>query len=155
MEQIFSSDPSKQLNVFGSDPLKASKEFVAGLPNKPVVMYETIEDRVACKDPQFVDIYIFTPPCQSFSLSGKLAGLKDHKRQPAKLLSTAVQYVHKCKPTIVVMENVKNIMSKPFKPVVKGIEKSFQQAGYCTYTTVLNAKDFHCPQHRERFLCIL
>ena len=47
------------------------------------------------------------------------------------------------------MENVKNLVSKKFKPQFDEWLKYLEGLGYSSYYEVLNAKDYGVPQNRE------
>ena len=52
------------------------------------------------------------------------------------------------------MENVKNLVSKKFKPGFEEWLQSLEELGYTNYWQVLNAKDYGVPQNRERVFCV-
>src|SRR5699024_4719646 len=58
------------------------------------------------------------------------------------------------KPKYLLMENVKNLVSKKFKPHFEDWLKYLETLGYTTYWEVLNAKDYGVPQNRERVFAV-
>lgn len=54
------------------------------------------------------------------------------------------------RPSYSIIENVKNLTSKRFKPQFDSILRDLLDLGYNNYYQVLNAKDFGIPQNRER-----
>lgn len=52
------------------------------------------------------------------------------------------------------MENVKNLLSKKFKPLFDEWCKYLEDLGYKNFYKVLNAKDYGIPQNRERVFMI-
>ena len=52
------------------------------------------------------------------------------------------------------LENVKNLVGKKFKPQFDEWVAWFDELGYNTYWKVLNAKDYGVPQNRERVFAI-
>jgi len=113
-----------------------------------------------------LDIYMTSPPCQAFSLSGKRLG-KDDKR--GILFFNSHEFITKNKPRFFIFENVKGLLSddggNTFQewinllggksvnglPVIFPYEDSVQ---YHIYWKVLNAKEHGVPQNRERVFII-
>ena len=91
-------------------------------------------------------------PCQPFSISGKKLGFQDTRGTLFFEVARIVQY-HK--PKVIIMENVKNIMSHDKERTVKVIQNTLQELGYDVYIKILNASDYGVPQKRERafFVC--
>ncbi len=92
-------------------------------------------------------------PCQSFSISGKHKGLKDSR---GRLFYEIIRIAKHHKPTIILLENVKNILTVDNGKVVNIIESHLTKLGYRLYRSTLNASSFGIPQNRERvyFVCI-
>lgn len=57
-------------------------------------------------------------------------------------------------PTILLMENVKNLVGKKFKSQFDAWVKYLDSIGYNTYWKVLNSKHYGIPQNRERCFAI-
>jgi len=113
-----------------------------------------------------LDIYMTSPPCQSFSLAGKRLG-KDDKR--GVLFFNSHEFIQVNKPRYFIFENVKGLLSddngKTFSewvamlggksvngnPVLFPYEDSVP---YHLYWKVLNAKEHGIPQNRERVFLI-
>ena len=57
-------------------------------------------------------------------------------------------------PKYSIIENVKNLTSKRFKPQFDAILKDLSDLGYTNYWQVLNAKDYGIPQNRERVFIV-
>lgn len=113
-----------------------------------------------------LDLYVTSPPCQSFSLAGKRLG-KDDKR--GILFFNSHEFITKNEPRYFIFENVKGLLSddggKTFSEwlhllggkSVNGMPIVFPYDGavpYHVYWKVLNAKDFGVPQNRERVFII-
>ncbi|GLT02141.1 cytosine-specific methyltransferase [Sphingobium jiangsuense] len=94
-----------------------------------------------------VDCLFGGPPCQGFSVAGKMA-LDDPRSQLVKSFLRAVEVV---KPRAFVMENVKALgtLSK-FKQVRDELRAYADRLGYDTELVIFNAKNFGVPQARER-----
>lgn len=113
-----------------------------------------------------LDIYMTSPPCQSFSLAGKRLGKNDKR---GILFFNSHEFIVKNKPRYFIFENVKGLLSddggKTFSEwlhllggkSVNGMPIVFPYDGavpYHVYWKVLNAKDFGVPQNRERVFII-
>ena len=94
-----------------------------------------------------VDVVIGGPPCQGFSVAGKM-DLNDPRSRHVWNFLDVVQEV---KPKAFVMENVKALgtLSK-WEPLRKLLLEKFRNLGYMTNFMVLNSSDFNVPQSRER-----
>lgn len=98
-----------------------------------------------------IDLVIGGPPCQGFSVAGKMD--KDDPR--SKLVFTYCSAVENLSPKAFIMENVKSLASlSKFQDVRDEIFKRMNNAGYQVSMQVLNAKDFGVPQSRERVFFI-
>jgi DNA-cytosine methyltransferase len=113
-----------------------------------------------------LDLAMFSPPCQAFSLAGKRKG-EDDKR--GILFYNSHEFIVKNKPRYFIIENVKGLLSddsgKTFQrwidylagksvngnPVIFPHEEA---APYHVYYQVLNAKHYGVPQNRERIFII-
>jgi len=134
------------------------------------------------KLPDF-DLYTFGSPCQDFSVAGKQKGstwtcndcnseynpLDVHyskrntcpecnseniSKTRSSLVVEALRIIKYKKPKYLLMENVKGLVGKQFKPSFDKIIAELQEYGYNTYWKVLNAKDYGIPQNRERVFVI-
>lgn len=92
-------------------------------------------------------------PCQPFSISGKMDGMTI---QNGRLFYEIIRIAQYHKPIILLLENVKNILSIDNGDVIKTIEQKIDEIGYKMHKHVLNASFFGVPQARERvyFVCI-
>ena len=92
-------------------------------------------------------------PCQPFSISGKQLGLKDSRGQ---LFHEIVKIARHHKPRILLLENVRNILTVNDGKVIKIIKSQLDKAGYKVFYNTLNASLFGVPQKRERvyFVCL-
>lgn len=113
-----------------------------------------------------LDIAMFSPPCQAFSLAGKRKGEDDDR---GVLFYNSHEFIQKNKPRYFIFENVKGLLSddagKTFQrwvdllggKSVNGNPVIFPHEGstpYHIYYQVLNAKHFGVPQNRERIFII-
>lgn len=113
-----------------------------------------------------LDIFMTSPPCQSFSLAGKRKG-EDSKN--GVLFYNSHEFIVKNNPRYFIFENVKGLLSddggKTFQkwidylggksvngnPVIFPHEESVP---YHVYYQVMNAKHYGVPQNRERIFII-
>jgi len=86
-------------------------------------------------------------PCQSFSISGNRGGVSDPR---GRLFYEIVNIAKHHKPYILLLENVKNILTIDNGAAIKTIEEKFGEIGYDLHKHVLNASFFGVPQSRER-----
>jgi DNA (cytosine-5)-methyltransferase 1 len=86
-------------------------------------------------------------PCQSFSISGKQGGVLDPR---GRLFYDILRIAKYHQPYILILENVKNILSVNKGSVIKIIEHELDKIGYDLYKHILNASNFGIPQSRER-----
>lgn len=105
------------------------------------------------KENEEIDVIVGGPPCQGFSLAGRR-----NRGDPRNgLFRYFVSMVSKLEPKIVVMENVKGILSMKTardEPVMRVIEDEFDEMGYKISHKILNAADYGVPQFRERVFII-
>ena len=98
-----------------------------------------------------VDVVFGGPPCQGFSVAGKM----DPDDPRSKLIFSFCSVVESVQPKSFVMENVKSLGTlAKFEEVRNALISRFQKAGYTVTIHVLNAKDFGVPQARERVFFI-
>lgn len=92
-------------------------------------------------------------PCQSFSISGKQGGLQDNR---GRLFYEVVRIANYHQPYILLLENVKNLLTVDNGNVFKTIEKKLDEIGYRIDYSTLNASHYGVPQSRERvyFACV-
>lgn len=99
--------------------------------------------------------------CQDISCSGKQKGLLDENGNQTRsgLLFDVLRLLKVAKqnnelPEIAIAENVKNLVSKKFKPDFEKLLQVLDSLGYNNYWQVLNAKDYGIPQNRERVFVV-
>lgn len=91
------------------------------------------------------DMLVYSPPCQSFSISGKMQGLEDLR---GTLFFNALEVIKDKTPKYCIMENV-DMLAQKFKPDFDVMCESIESLGYNNYWKIINAKDF-LPQNRNR-----
>lgn len=91
------------------------------------------------------DLLVYSPPCQSFSISGKMQGLEDMR---GTLFYNALEIIKDKKPKYCIMENVDNLATK-FHKDFEDMRNAIKLLGYNNYYKIINAKNF-IPQNRNR-----
>lgn len=91
------------------------------------------------------DLLVYSPPCISFSIAGKMKGLEDMR---GTLFYNALEVIRDKKPKYCVMENVDKLATK-FSKDFEDMRDALEMLGYNNYWKIINAKDF-IPQNRNR-----
>ena len=109
-----------------------------------------------------IDIIIGGPPCQAYSVAGRVRdenGMHDDYRN--YLFEHYINIVNRYKPKMFIFENVPGILSAKPKGVdiVSEITKSFKKIGYSISNilkeiAVINALDYGVPQNRKRVIIL-
>lgn len=103
------------------------------------------------------DLWTYSFPCQDISVAGKGAGIKEGTRsgllfEVERLLNVANE--DGTLPKYLLLENVKNLVSKRFISDFNRWLEFLESLGYTNYWQILNAKDYGIPQNRERVFCV-
>lgn len=99
------------------------------------------------------DLFTYSFPCQDISVAGKTRGIIEGETRSG-LLYECKRIIEHCKPKYLLLENVKNLVGKRFKPQFDEWLKYLESLGYTSYWKVLNAKDYGVPQNRERVFVV-
>lgn len=99
------------------------------------------------------DLFTYSFPCQDISVAGATKGIERGKTRSG-LLYECERIIEHCKPKYLLMENVKNLVGKKFKPQFDEWLRYLENLGYTNYWQVLNAKDYGIPQNRERVFVV-
>lgn len=86
-------------------------------------------------------------------MAGKQEGMIRGKTRSG-LLYECERIIEHCRPKYLLLENVKNLVGKKFKPQFDEWLKYLEGLGYTSYWSVLNAKDYGVPQNRERVFVV-
>ena len=100
------------------------------------------------------DFLTYSFPCTDISTAGQQKGLAEGSGTRSSLLWECRKAIEAKRPKYLLMENVKNLVSKKFTPYLKEWLRFLEGQGYSNYTKVLNAKDFGVPQNRERVFMV-
>ena len=97
-----------------------------------------------------IDAVIGGPPCKGFSMAGE----RDPDDPRNSLFEEYIRIVSELEPRVVVMENVKGILSMKDGAYVERILEELRNLGYTVKHRVLNAADYGVPETRERVIWI-
>jgi DNA (cytosine-5)-methyltransferase 1 len=95
-----------------------------------------------------IDVVVGGPPCQGFSNANRWQSEKNDPRN--KLFFEYLRFVRVLKPKVVVIENVRGMLSKNNGYAQRRIIELITDLGYVVSSSVLNASDFGVPQNRFR-----
>lgn len=98
-----------------------------------------------------VDVVIGGPPCQGFSVAGKM----DPNDPRSKQVWEFFRVVEELEPAAFVMENVKSLATNSrWAGTIEALEAKGEALGYKCRVMVLNAADYGVPQMRERMFLV-
>lgn len=99
-----------------------------------------------------VDLLTGGVPCQAYSQAGERKGLEDPRGQ---LIVEFNRLVNECEPRVLMVENVKGLLTHNGGSTLESVLKLFANEGrYTVHHQVLNAKDYDVPQKRERVFIV-
>ena len=110
---------------------------------------------------QKVNIIIGGPPCQAYSLAGRIRdtnGMKDDYRN--YLFESYLKVVSKYKPNFFIFENVQGMLSASpdGTPIIDKVKQSFEDSGYAVISnfkeTMYDLTEFGIPQNRKRLIIL-
>lgn len=108
-----------------------------------------------------IDVVIGGPPCQAYSLAGRIRdphGMKDDYRN--YLFESYIRILNHFQPSFFIFENVMGMLSAApdGTPIVSKIKEAFDKAGYEVIENFKNAvfevADYGIPQHRKRVIIL-
>lgn len=97
-----------------------------------------------------VDLLAGGVPCPPFSIAGKQLGADDER----DLFPEMLRLVEEIQPKVVMIENVRGLLSPSFDMYRNAIMTKLRQLGYTAHIKLLNASDFGVPQLRPRVIII-
>lgn len=99
-----------------------------------------------------VDVLVGGFPCQPFSIAGYRKGFEDER---GNHFFRIIQYVKVHNPKVILLENVRNLISHDGGNTLKVIKETLENFNYNVKYKVLNTKDLtNIPQNRERIFII-
>ena len=138
--------------------IQRTEELINGFDDTEYGKHEGLEALIGN---QTVDAIVGGPPCQAYSLAGRIRdahGMREDYRN--YLFESYIKIVKHFKPKFFVFENVIGILSAApdGTPIVKRIHDAFLSAGYKVVEdfkdTLFEVADFGIPQHRRRVIII-
>ncbi len=97
------------------------------------------------------DLIVGGFPCQSFSIAGKRGGFADTR---GTLFFEIARIIRKKQPRLLLLENVKGLLSHDKGRTFTTIVSTLDELGYDIQWQVLNSKNFGVPQNRERVFIV-
>lgn len=140
--------------------IQREKELFEGWNNDPVYGSNRGLDYYV-KKAGGIDIIIGGPPCQAYSVAGRVRdehGMEDDYRN--FLFEHYLSIVNRYKPDLFIFENVPGILSAAphGMKVSKIIPKDFAKIGYVItdnlHQAIVNAADYCVPQNRKRVILL-
>jgi len=96
-----------------------------------------------------VDVLLASFPCRGVSTQGKQEGKKNKK---TALVSYLYPIIEKTEPKFILLENVKNLLSKQMKGLYDEIVESIEKLGYICYTETKDSSEYGTSQQRVRVI---
>lgn len=100
------------------------------------------------------DIFTYSFPCQDISVSGLQRGFREGSGTRSSLLWECRRAIGEKRPEWLIMENVKNLVSKKNMPLFREWLRYLEGEGYKNYVKVIDGSEMGVPQHRERVFCV-
>lgn len=102
------------------------------------------------------DVLIGGFPCQPFSMMGHEKGFEDTRGtlffRIAEIISYQIE--HNRAPKVIVLENVRRLLTHDNKNTFKTIKRTLENLGYKVFYEVLNSADYGVPQVRNRLFIV-
>lgn len=112
--------------------------------------------KITDKD-KYVYIMTWSFPCQDISLSGFQASLEEGSGTRSSLAFEVIRILEELgenRPQILLMENVKNLLSKAHKRHFLKLCDYLRKMGYSNHYQVMDSAQYGIPQHRERVFMV-
>lgn len=100
------------------------------------------------------DLFTYSTPCQDISTAGQQRGIAEGSGTRSSILWECKRAITIKQPKVLLMENVKALVGKRFKPYFDKWLEFLSSQGYSNYWQVMNAKNYEIPQNRERVFCV-
>lgn len=99
------------------------------------------------------DVLIGGFPCQPFSMMGHQLGFEDERGTLFFTIQKIIE-MHENKPKILVLENVKNLLTHDKGATFKKMKTILEEIGYVVHAEVLDTKNYGLPQTRRRVFVV-
>lgn len=138
--------------VFANDIMKEAVETYCANRTSNVMIRGDLRGMLEKLDAfQGVDLVFGGPPCQGFSVAGKM----DPTDERSQLIFTFLDVVEKVRPQAFVMENVKSLGTlEKWEPIRTKYLRRARQLGYDCIPFFLDATEYGVPQKRQRVFFI-
>lgn len=118
-----------------------------------------VDKDITSLDPKEIpkmDILIGGFPCQPFSMMGKEKGFEDTRGTLFFNILNIIDYhiKYKQKPKVIVLENVRRLLTHDKGNTFDVIKNKLEDFGYTVFYKVLNSADFGVPQTRNRIFIV-
>lgn len=146
-ENVFANEYDKQI----------AKTYKANFPNNKLIVddIKNIDNEkiVEMLNGRSIDVVIGGPPCQGFSIAGKIGRsfIEDERNY---LFKEFVRFVEVIKPKVFVMENVARMASHNKGKTINEIRDEFEKLGYYVDYQILQAANYNVPQRRSRVFVV-
>lgn len=100
------------------------------------------------------DLFTYSFPCTDISNAGAMKGLSEDSGTRSSLLWECRRAIEVKRPKYLIMENVKNLVSKKFLPDLQRWLDELDAYGYTSHMQVLDAADYGVPQSRKRVFVV-
>lgn len=132
----------------------ATDTFKLNFPKAEVLCTDisTITNATIKKLYSGVDVIIGGPPCQGFSTANRHQKEMDDPRN--KLFFQYIRFVEVLKPKVVLIENVRGILTRDNGYAKERITTLLKEQGYELNMQVLDASEYGVPQNRKRAIIV-
>lgn len=144
---------SAGINVLCANELNrdACDTYAANHPGVNLIRGDLTQHMDELKKYEGVDLVFGGPPCQGFSVAGKM----NPNDERSQLIWRFLDVVEMLRPKAFVMENVKALATlEKWGPVRQRYMQRVSDMGYNCHYRVLNASDYGVPQNRERVIFV-
>lgn len=144
---------SAGINVLCANELNrdACDTYAANHPGVNLIRGDLTLHMDELKKYEGVDLVFGGPPCQGFSVAGKM----DPNDERSQLIWRFLDVVEMLHPKAFVMENVKALATlEKWESVRQRYMQRVSDMGYKCHYRVLNASDYGVPQNRERVIFV-
>lgn len=113
---------------------------------------EKVTDEEIINDYQGVDVIVGGPPCQGFSTANRWQKETEDPRN--KLFFEYLRFVKLLRPKVIMIENVRGLLTKNDGYAPKRITAILGEAGYKLSMRILDASEYGVPQNRKRAIIV-
>lgn len=132
----------------------ATKTFKHNFPSAEVLNIDisSISNEDIKKTFKNVKVIVGGPPCQGFSSANRWQKEREDPRN--KLFFQYLRFVEVLQPKVVLIENVRGLLTRDNGYAKERIETLLSEMGYTVQMRVLCASDFGVPQNRNRAIIV-